>query len=293
MITQSEDLLIFLTVIEQKSFSKAAQQLSIQPAKVSRTISKLEEQLRTTLINRTTRSLHLTEEGKQFLSIIKKGFSYIEFAEQTLLQKDRKPFGRLRVDAASPFIFHQIIPLIEEFKVLYPDIQLELTSHEDYTDLLKNETDIAIRIGKLNNSSMVAANLGKSRLLIVASPQYIRKNGVPKSPNDLNKHTLIGFTNPTSLNDWNLKNQNKITPQILTNNGEIIRQLTLANHRISCLSSFMVNNDIAEGRLVPLLTKSQRKSSPRENVNAVFYKTSAVSTRVRAFIDFIKPRLDL
>lgn len=293
MITDSQDLEILLSVINQESFSKAAEQLRIQPAKVSRSVARIEEQLQTTLINRTTRNFHLTEEGLQFVERIKEALSKIEYAEECLIQKDKEPSGKLRVDAASPFLFHQIIPHLEEFKKAYPKIELDLTAHEGYTDLIKNKTDLAIRIGKLQDSSLIASNLGKSKLLIVATPAYLKRNGFPKTPKDLLEHTTIGFTEPTSLNNWSLKKLKQIEPKIKSNNGEVIRQMTLNSQGISCLSGFMVNKDIQEGKLIPLLEQYQLQNSPRENINAVFYKTSAVSERVKVFIDFIKPRLEL
>jgi len=293
MITHSEDLEILLTVVNQDSFSKAAEYLRIQPAKVSRAISRIEKQLNTTLINRTTRNFHLTEEGIQFIERVKEAMSKIEYAEECLLRKDKEPSGKLRVDAASPFLFHQVIPLVSEFNKLYPQIELDLTAHEGYTDLIKNKTDLAIRIGKLNDSSLIASTLGKSKLLIVASPNYLKENGIPKTPKDLEEHSLIGFTEPSSLNNWSLKKHKEISPNIKSNNGEVIRQLTLEGHGISCLSGFMVNKDIEDGKLVALLEKHQLLNSPRENINAVYYKTSAVSDRVKVFIEFLKPRLEL
>lgn len=281
MITHSEDLEILLTVVNQDSFSKAAEHLRIQPAKVSRAISRIEKQLNTTLINRTTRNFHLTEEGIQFIERVKEAMSKIEYAEECLLRKDKEPSGKLRVDAASPFLFHQVIPLVSEFNKLYPQIELDLTAHEGYTDLIKNKTDLAIRIGKLNDSSLIASTLGKSKLLIVASPNYLKENGIPKTPKDLEEHSLIGFTEPSSLNNWSLKKHKEISPNIKSNNGEVIRQLTLEGHGISCLSGFMVNKDIEDGKLVALLEKHQLLNSPRENINAVYYKTSAVSDRVK------------
>lgn len=292
MITRSEDLEILLTVINQDSFSKAAEQLRIQPAKVSRTIARLENQLNTTLINRTTRNFHLTEEGALFVKRVKEAMSNIEHAEESLLKKDNEPSGKLRVDAASPFLLHQIIPLLSEFKKLYPQIAVDLTAHEGYTDLIKNKTDLAIRVGKLNDSSLIASTLGKSKLLIVASPQYLKENGVPRTPKELEDHTLIGFSEPVTLNNWHLKKQKEISPDIKSNNGEVIRKLTLEGHGISCLSGFMINKDIQKKRLIPLLEKYQL-NSPRENINAVYYKTSAVSERIKVFIDFIKLRLEL
>lgn len=293
MLTRSDDLQILLTVVDTGGFSAAAEALDIQVARVSRAVTRLESQLQVTLLNRTTRRVELTNEGRQFVDTVRIGLQTLQQAEEDLIARGERPKGRLRVDAASPFVLHQIVPLVQEFKLAYPDIELELTSNEGFVDLIEKRTDVAIRIGKLTDSTLHARPLGKSKLYIVASSAYLAQRGLPKNISDLPHHFLIGFTGSKVLNQWPLKGVDQITPNVRASNGETVRQLTLSGNGIACLSGFMVNDDIAAGRLVPLLESEQVTNVGREQVNAVYYKTSTVARRISAFIDFIQPRLSL
>lgn len=293
MLTRSDDLQILLTVVDTGGFSAAAEALDIQVARVSRAVTRLESQLQVTLLNRTTRRVELTNEGRQFVDTVRIGLQTLQQAEEDLIGRGERPKGRLRVDAASPFVLHQIVPLVQEFKQAYPDIELELTSNEGFVDLIEKRTDVAIRIGKLTDSTLHARPLGKSKLYIVASSTYLAQRGLPKNISDLPHHCLIGFTGSKVLNQWPLKGVDQITPNVRASNGETVRQLTLSGNGIACLSGFMVKDDIAAGRLVPLLESEQVINVGREQVNAVYYKTSTVARRISAFIDFIQPRLSL
>lgn len=293
MLTRSDDLQILLTVVDTGGFSAAAEALDIQVARVSRAVTRLESQLQVTLLNRTTRRVELTNEGRQFVDTVRIGLQTLQQAEEDLIARGERPKGRLRVDAASPFVLHQIVPLVQEFKQAYPDIELELTSNEGFVDLIEKRTDVAIRIGKLTDSTLHARPLGKSKLYIVASSTYLAQRGLPKNSSDLTHHCLIGFTGSKVLNQWPLKGIDQITPNVRASNGETVRQLTLSGNGIACLSGFMVKDDIAAGRLVPLLESEHVTHVGREQVNAVYYKTSTVARRISAFIDFIQPRLSL
>ncbi|MDH5878083.1 LysR family transcriptional regulator [Vibrio sp. S/42/10] len=293
MLTRSDDLEMVLTVVDAGGFSAAAEALDIQVAKVSRSVSKVESQLGVSIFNRTTRRVELTEEGRQFVDSVRLGLQVIQSAEEEIVSRGELPKGRLRVDAASPFVFHQLVPLVQSFKEAYPDIELELTSNEGFVDLLEKRTDVAIRIGKLSDSTLHARPLGKSLLHIVASPDYLAKRGLPTKPEDLSSHQVVGFAGNKVLNHWPLPNQSYIPPTVTASNGEIVRQLALAGNGIACLSGFMVQDDIAAGRLVPILEQDKLANTDRERVNAVYYKSSSVSKRISAFIDFIQPRLKL
>lgn len=293
MITRSDDLEIMLTVVDSGGFSAAAQALDIQVARVSRSISKIESQLGVSLFNRTTRRVELTEEGRQFVDSIRAGLRIIHEAEEEIVSRGELPKGRLRVDAASPFVFHQLVPLVSEFNSAYPDIELELTSNEGFVDLIEKRTDVAIRIGQLTDSTLHARPLGKSLLYMVASPEYLAKRGIPQKFEELSSHHTVGFTGAKVLNHWPLPNQNYVEPTITASNGETVRQLALAGNGIACLSGFMVHQDIAAGRLIPVLEQEKLTNTGRETINAVYYKSSSVSKRISAFIDFIQPRLSL
>ncbi|MCG9575303.1 LysR family transcriptional regulator [Vibrio tubiashii] len=293
MLTRSDDLDILLTVVDSGGFSAAADVLDIQVARVSRAVSKVEKQLGVSILNRTTRRIELTFEGKQFIESVRRGLDIIKQAEEEIVTRGELPKGHLRVDAASPFVFHQLVPLIQEFKQAFPDIELELTSNEGFVDLLEKRTDVSIRIGQLKDSTLHARLLGKSPLYIVASPDYLAQYGVPKTALELSQHQVIGFTTPKVLNQWPLKGFQPLKPLITSGNGETIRQLALNANGVACLSGFMVQKDIEEGRLVSLLEDQKLHNTERELVNAVYYKSSTVARRISAFVDFIQPRLTL
>ncbi|MEZ9556270.1 LysR substrate-binding domain-containing protein [Vibrio splendidus] len=293
MLTRSDDLEMVLTVVDAGGFSAAAEALDVQVAKVSRSVSKVESQLGVSIFNRTTRRVELTEEGRQFVDSVRVGLQMIQSAEEEIVSRGELPKGRLRVDAASPFVFHQLVPLVQSFKEAYPDIELELTSNEGFVDLLEKRTDVAIRIGKLSDSTLHARPLGKSLLHIVASPDYLAKRGLPTKPEDLSSHQVVGFAGNKVLNHWPLPNQSDVAPTVTASNGETVRQLALAGNGIACLSGFMVQEDMAAGRLIPILEQDKLANTDRERVNAVYYKSSSVSKRISAFIDFIQPRLKL
>lgn len=293
MLTRSDDLEVLLAVVDYGGFTAAAEALDIQVARVSRAVSRVESQLGATLLNRTTRRVEITEEGRLFVASVRKGLCQINQAEEELVNRGKQPHGKLRVDAASPFVLHQLVPLVGPFHQAYPDIELELSSNEGFVDLLEKRTDVAIRIGQLSDSTLHARALGNSRLHIVASPDYLARRGVPTTINDLDQHLLIGFSGPKILNTWPLRGFDRVVPELLSSNGETVRQLVLQGNGIACLSAFMIKKDLEAGRLIPLFESEILTQTGREQVNAVYYRTSAVAKRIAVFIDFIQPRLSL
>ena len=189
MKARSDELQIFVSVIECGSISAAAEQVGQTPSAVSRTLSRLEAKLDTTLINRTTRRMDLTEEGKYFFEQAKVILAQMDELEERLSSRQKNPAGRLRINAAVPFMLHGIVPYIAEFRSLYPEIQLELNSDDLIIDLLEQSTDIAIRIGALADSTLHARSLGCTPLHILASPAYIEQFGAPTTVAELADHT--------------------------------------------------------------------------------------------------------
>ena len=293
MKARSDELQIFVCVIECGSISAAAEQVGQTPSAVSRTLSKLEAKLDTTLINRTTRRMDLTEEGKYFFEQAKLILDQMDQLEERLSSRQQTPSGRLRINAASPFMLHAIVPYIDEFRQHYPDIQLELNSNDLIIDLLEQSTDVAIRIGTLADSTLHARSLGCSPLMIVASPAYLKKHGAPRQVADLSEHTLLGFTQNEGLNQWPLRyvhgDRWPINPAISASSGETVRHLALEGQGIACLSHFMTIDDIRAGRLKVLL--GEFNSGYRQPINAVYYRNSQLALRIQCFLDFIQSKL--
>ena len=293
MKARSDELQIFVSVIECGSISAAAEQVGQTPSAVSRTLSRLEAKLDTTLINRTTRRMDLTEEGKYFFERSKLILAQMDELEEHLSSRQQKPAGRLRINAAVPFMLHGIVPYIAEFRRLYPDIQLELNSDDLIIDLLEQSTDIAIRIGALADSTLHARALGSTPLHILASPAYLQQRGTPATVAELRGHTLLGFTHTDSLNHWPLRHGEGdrwlVEPGVAASSGETLRQLALEGQGICCLSNFMTHADIDAGRLVPLLEAFN--SGYRQPIHAVFYRNSQLALRIQCFLDFIQAKL--
>ena len=289
MKTTLDELQAFTAVIDTGSISSAAVQLGQTASGVSRALSRLEAKLATTLLRRTTRRLELTEEGAAFLLQARRIIEAVEEAEEQMSRRLQHPAGRLRVNASAPFMLHVLVPLIGGFRERYPDIELELHSSDQIIDLLEHRTDLALRHGPLRDSTLRARPLGRSRIRVVASPGYLARRGTPQRVEDLANHSLIGFTQPESLNQWPLRHplgeSLAIVPSLWASSGETIRQLALAGEGIACLSSFMTARDRAEGALVDVLAESTVEVL--QPIHAVYYRNTALAARITCFLDYL------
>lgn len=299
MKTTTEELLAFVSVIDSGSITAAAEALQQTVSGVSRALTRLETKLDSTLIRRTTRRLQLTDEGELFLVRARAILAAMEDAEESIARQRARPAGRLRVDAASPFMLHCIVPHVQAFAAAYPEIVLELSSNERFVDLMEQRVDIAIRIGALQDSTLHARSLGSSRLRILASPGYLAEHGEPRTVAELRAHRLIGFTAPESLNDWPLSDDQsdqvnarfKIVPDIAASSGETMRQLALADGGIVCLAAYMTHADVASGHLRTVMDSAWL--DVRQPISAVFYQSASMAGRAKAFLDFLAGRLVL
>lgn len=284
-----DELQAFATVVDSGSITAAAQQLDLTVSATSRTLARLEEKLKTTLLRRTTRRLELTEEGKAFLQNARAIIESVEGAEEQMLARREMPAGRLRVDAASPFMLHVIVPLVRGYRERYPQVELELNSNEGIIDLLERRTDVAIRIGRLKDSTLHSRLIGNSRVRVLATPEYLAARGRPTRVDDLEKHTLLGFNQPESLNVWPLTGADgephRIEPDVWSSSGETLRQLALAGVGMVCLSDFMTAQDRANGSLVQVLAR--QTLDVRQPIHAVYYRNTAISARIVSFVDYL------
>ena len=279
----------FIAVVDTGSITSAAQQLDQTVSAASRTLGRLEQKLNTTLLRRTTRRLELTDEGEVFLERARDIVAAVESAEEQMASRRARPAGRLRIDAASPFMLHVVVPLIAGYRERYPDVALELQSSEGYIDLLERRTDVALRIGRLKDSTLHARPIATSQIRCLASPDYLRRHGTPEHVLDLASHSLLGFTEPDSLNEWPLLDEQgqpvRIEPTIGSSSGETLRQLALEGNGIVCLSDFMTRADREAGRLVPVL--ATQTIAFRQPINAVYYRNTAISARIASFVSYL------
>ena len=292
MKSSIEELIAFVTIIDSGAIVAAAAQLDQTTSGISRALQRLESKLGVTLLERTTRKISLTQEGQIFLEKARQILLDLEAAEDALQTFDQEISGLIRIDSATPFILHVVAPLIQEFMQLYPAIEIEMNTSDQMIDLLEQRTDVAIRIGELQNSSLHAKLLCRSRLYIVASPEYLATRGYPKRPEELHQHDLIGFSKISSLNTWPLKSHDgwlTVNPKLKLSNGEAIRQLALLGNGITCLSEFVVSKDLKHGRLVALL--EDENIITYQTIHAVYYQQDHLPKRVRIFIEFLAEKL--
>lgn len=289
-----EALISFVAVIDAGSFSAAAERLGQTPSGVSRTIARLEHRLGLTLIQRTTRRLHLTEEGQWLLGRARTLLAELANTEAEAAARRSQPAGLVRVNAATPALDHLLAPLVADFLDAYPLVQLELASGETVVDLIEERADLAIRIGSLPDSTLNARLLGSSRLRVLAAPGYLARHRAPQAVEDLARHRLLGFTEPAVLNTWPLSHTGgegwTVSPSVWASSGETVRHLALCGAGIACLSDFLTRGDVAAGRLVPVL---EAHTLPwTQPIWAVFYKQGGLAPRVAALVDFLVQRLD-
>ncbi|MBS6741138.1 MAG: LysR family transcriptional regulator [Enterobacteriaceae bacterium] len=293
MKATSEEMMIFVAVVESGSFSRAAERLGQANSAISRAIKKLESKLGVNLLNRTTRQLSLTEEGERYFRRIQGVLQEMAAAETEVMEAKLSPRGVLRIDAATPVMLHFVMPMIKPFRERYPEITLSLVSSETFINLIERKVDVAIRVGKLTDSSLRARPIFTSYRKLIASPDYLARCGVPETAEDLKNHTCLGFTEPVSLNTWPVAAQDgqlyEIDCDISSNSGETLKHLCLNGNGIASLSDFMIAKELESGELVEVLAS---KRLPVETpFSAVYYSDRAVSTRIRAFIDFISEYL--
>ena len=213
----------------------------------------------------------------------------METAEGQLAARRERPSGRLRVDAATPFMLHVIVPLVAGYRERYPQVDLELNSNEGIIDRLERRTAVAIRIGRLKDSTLHRRPGGSSRIRVLATPEYLKAHGQPNRVADLERHSLLGFTQPESLNVWPLVGADnepyRINPSVASSSGETLRQLALESTGHVSLSDFMTGRDRREGRLVQLLARQTQ--DVRQPINAVYYRNTAISARIASFVDYL------
>lgn len=293
MSLNSDALRLFLGVVDAGSLSAAAEVLGHTASGVSRGLSRLEEDLGVTLLNRTTRRMELTEEGKHFLPKARQIVASLEEAEECMRLVHQRPAGRLRVDASVPVMLHCVVPHVGDFRAQYPEITLELTSNDRIVDLMEHRTDVALRMGPLTDSTLHARPLRPSPRDVIRAGHHPARRGAPETVEDLAGHEVLGFTHPESLNVWPLRHAGGssyvATPTLATSSGETQRQLALRGVGIACLSDFVVREDIAAGRLVKVMEGVY--SDYLQPMHAVYHRNTQLSRRIACFLDFYAGRI--
>ena len=288
---RAAEMEVFVRVVDRGGFTAAAREFRLTPSAVSKLVSRLEERLSARLFNRSTRRLQLTPEGQAFYERSVRVLSDMDDAERAA-SVGASPRGHLRVNSNIPFGMRYLMPLVPRFLEKNPDVTLDVVLTDTVVDLMQERADVAIRVGPLRESSLMARKLGTSRMAIVASPGYLERHGAPESPDDLARHKGIGWSFFRTVTGWPFKKSGAtetFTPPPVSraSDGEVARLLALGGVGLARLALFHVGPDIEAGRLVPVL--QELNPGDREDIHAVYQgQGGPLPARVRAFVDFLK-----
>lgn len=284
----------FVRVVEAGGFARAARAMDVSDTVVTRLVADLERYLGTRLLNRTTRKLSLTETGEAYLARVRQVLQDIEDADAVASSMAATPGGTLRISTAVSFGRAQLSALLPQFAAAYPQIVMDVSFLERPVDLVEEQFDAAILIGKLQqfDSTMIARQLGIAQTMLVASAGYVQKYGAPRRPQDLAAHQCITYPFSQVRHQWTLHGAKgsvdvPITSRMVTNSPDLMREFALADMGIFILPSFAVKDDLSSGRLVRILPGYHLERLP---ILLVYPSRLLLPSKVRVFVDFMTAR---
>jgi DNA-binding transcriptional LysR family regulator len=285
-----DGMIVFCEVVEANGFTAAARKLGHSASHVSKEISRLEERLSARLLNRTTRTISLTETGRLYYDHVRHIIDDARDVQSLILSANDKPVGLLR--ASVPVTFNQsyLSPRLPEFLAAYPDVRLYLEESDRMVDLVAEGFDVVVRAGNLDDTDFIAKRLMTSRLLTLASPAYLHEHGTPSVPADLSEHVLIDFSRRKIATAWEYPGPGgksisvPITPRVVCNSAETEVALCMSGVGITRLPSMVCEEELASGALIPILTPFEK---PPIGVFAIYPSRSHIAAKVRAFVDFL------
>jgi DNA-binding transcriptional LysR family regulator len=283
----------FVRVAESGSFSQAARRLRSSKSAVSRQVAALEAELAARLFHRTTRSLNLTEAGRGYFERASRILADLEEANLSVSRLQAAPRGRLRVNAPMSFGFLHLAPAIPDFLSRYPQIEVDMIMNDRFVDLVDEGFDVAVRIGRLEDSSLVARKLAPIRRAVCASPTYLKTRGVPHSPDDLTAHECLCYSNVAVANEWGFTAPDgrpwpvQVKGRLSTNNGDALVAAALGGLGLVNQPTFIVGHHLQVGTLIAVLDEFVRQDLA---VSAVYPHSRHLSPKVRAFVDFLVER---
>ncbi|MBK5549133.1 MULTISPECIES: LysR family transcriptional regulator [unclassified Pseudomonas] len=279
----------FITTVGENGFAAAARAMDVPRSKVSKQIQALEEAIGVQLLQRTTRSLHLTEAGAEYYDAARELIASLDEAEQRARDGVGELRGVLRINAPMSFGLRRLGPLIPVFHELHPNIELQLVLSDQQVDPVRGGFDVTLRIASMPDSSMIARLLAPAPRIMVASPAYLKRAGTPKMPKDLTAHQCLNYGYLQSGVSLQLSNGREtqrvnVTGPLHANNGDLLAQAAEAGMGIALLPDFIVEEALASGRLVSVLCEWQ---APPISINAVYPSARRVPQKTRTFIDFL------
>lgn len=280
---------VFVRVVEAGSFVRAAEQLDLSTTAASRQIAELESYLGVRLLNRTTRSLSLTDAGRAYFARCESILAEVAEAEAQIGLQALNPSGILRLSAPIAFGAERLGELLTGFRARYPLITVDVSLADRMVDLVEEGVDLALRIATVLDSSLVARRLTTVRIAICAAPGYLARCGTPLTPQDLAQHICLLYTNTARSDEWIFDGPDgresvHVQGGWRANSGDLLRVAALAGEGVVCQPTFLVGNDLRQGRLVPLLPEYKL---PDFTMYAVYPSRRHVSAKVRAFVDFM------
>lgn len=279
----------FAAIIDEGSFANAARKVGISKSMCSKLISDLEADLGTRLLTRTTRAVKPTAIGLSFYAEISDILSRLDAATEAVRSASQRPSGPLKLGSPVQYTLKVFQPHLIRFMEEHPDIQLDVVLDDGRSDLTREGFDAVIRIGTLEDSTLHARKLHDARIMLVASPDYIAAKGSPDSPSQLRDHQCLHYTNLRGPSTWPLRHENeviyqKITPAFSSNNGELLRSLAVSGKGIALAPEFQVADDLAQGRLVPVMPDYALPGVP---VHVLYSSRKLVTAALASFLDFV------
>ncbi|GHB43585.1 transcriptional regulator [Pseudovibrio japonicus] len=284
---------VFVAVVENKGFAAAGRQLGVSKSAISKRISLLEEYLGARLLNRSTRNISLTEAGEQYYARAVDALAAAQEAEKAVSQLQGKPKGRLKLNAPMTFGRLHIAPLIPKFLKLNPEISIDMIMDDRRVDLIDGGFDLAIRGGRLDDSSLIARKIAPCYNVLAASPKYIEKHGAPTVPEDLHQHNCLHYAYFSDHQEWSLEGPEGVirvetSGNFQVNNGDALAVAVLGGCGIGRLTTFTAGEYLRSGQLVQILP---RYKLPVQTMYAVFPERKYLPSKVRAFIEFISEEI--
>ena len=289
------DIAVFVQVVRAGSFTAAAEKLDLSKSVVSKYVTRLEDRLGARLLNRTTRRLSLTEAGQAFFERSQRALGEIEEAEAEVSRLQGEPRGELRLSSPMSFGILHVAPLLPAFQARYRELSVDVVLDDRKTDLVDEGFDLAIRIGDLPDSSLVARRLGPCRHVVCGSPEYFARNGVPQSPEDLADHPALTYRYQDAPAEWRLVDGDGnyhrvvIDSRLQMNNSLALREALLKGAGVTLTPTFVVGSDIKAGLLMAVLTEYR---ALEVSIYAVYPQRKHLSPKVRAFIDYLSEQID-
>ena len=290
-----DDMTVFVRAVEAESFSGAARRLGIAKSVVSRRIASLEERLETSLFHRTTRRLSLTETGHAYYERARNILADVVEAEEVARRLQSELQGTLKVAAPMSFGVLHLSSAVGAFLALHPRLEIDLDLNDRWVDLVSEGHDLAIRIGQLADSSLIARRLAPCRRVVCASPDYLREHGEPHSPEELesDRHDCLVYSNRSISEEWRFRFGGELRAlrvharRFRVNNGDVMRDAAIAGVGLIIVPTFIVSDALRQGELVAVLRDFELDDAA---IYAVWPPKRALSAKVRAFVDFLGER---